>query len=161
MLANGQVFPTLSVPAVGGGAIQLPHDLAGAFGVVVIHRGHWCPFCNDQLASLQASSAGLAELGVKVAAFSVDDEATTAALAAKHGLAFKLGHSADAKAVAAATGAFVGQHAGRDILQPAGFLLAPDGTIMMESYASGPIGRLTGSDVARVVAHVKSLAKAA
>ena len=53
----------------------------------------------------------------------------------------------------------LGVAAGHDILQPTGFLLLPDGKIMMESYSSGPLGRFTGSDVARVVAHVKSMAK--
>ena len=40
-------------------------------------------------------------------ALSVDDEATTAELIAKHGLTFPVGHSADADAIADATGAFV------------------------------------------------------
>ena len=157
MLMNGQVFPALSVAAVGGATHQLPQALAGGFGVIVMYRGDWCPFCNEQLASLQAAQKQLAELGVGIVAFSVDDEAKTAALSAKLGLTFKMGHSADAKAVATATGAFVGEHAGHAILQPTAFLLGPDSKIMMASYASGPIGRFTGADVARVVAHVKSM----
>ncbi len=157
MLTNGQTFPALKVAAVGGGVIELPKDLAGGFGVVVIYRGDWCPFCNEQLASLQASTNQLEELGVKMVAFSVDNEAATAALAAKHGITFKLGHSADVKAVASSTGAFVGDHNGHAILQPATFLLGPDGKIMMECYASGPIGRVTGSDLVRVVTFIKSM----
>ena len=157
MLANGQVFPALNVAAVASGIIRLPDALSRGFGVVVVYRGDWCPFCNEQLASLQGASAQLAELGVKIVAFSVDDEATTAALAKKLGLTFTLGHSADPKAVAALTGAFVGDHAGHAILQPTAFLLSPDGKIMMESFASGPIGRFTGSDLARVVGHIKSM----
>ena len=73
-LKNGQVFPNIEIAAVGGGSIKLPSDLAGSFGVVLIYRGHWCPFCNEQLGSFQAESAKLKELGVKVVAFSVDDE---------------------------------------------------------------------------------------
>ncbi len=158
-LKNGQVFPNIEIAAVGGGSIQLPRDLAGSFGVVLIYRGHWCPFCNEQLGSFQAESAKLKELGVKVVAFSVDDESTTAALAAKHQLGFKLGHSASIDPIVAATGAFIGEHGGRPILQPAAFILAPDGKILMEVYASGPVGRLTGQDVARVVAFIKSMSK--
>jgi peroxiredoxin len=159
LLENNHVFPDLEIAAVGGGTIRLPRDLAGAFGVVAIYRGHWCPFCNDQLASLQAESAKFAELGVKVVAFSVDDEPTTAALAAKLHLGFPLGHSASVAPVVAATGAFVGEHGGRPILQPTAFLLAPDGKILMETYASGPVGRMTGQDIARVVAYIKSISK--
>ena len=29
----------------------------------------------------------------------------------------------------------------------------------METYASGPVGRMTGHDVARVVAYIKSISK--
>ena len=155
---NGQVFPNIEIAAVGGGSIKLPSDLAGSFGGLD-HRGHWCPFCNEQLVSFQAESAKLKELGVKVAAFSIDDEFTTAALAAKDHLGFKLGHSASIDPIVAATGAFVGEHDGHPILQPAAFVLAPDGKILMETYASGPVGRLTGQDLARVVAYIKSLAK--
>jgi peroxiredoxin len=157
-LKNGQVFPNLEIAAVGGGAIHLPRDLAGSFGVVLMYRGEWCPFCNEQLASIQAESAKLTDLGVKVVAFSVDDEGATAALAAKHHLTFRLGHSASAEYVAGVTGAFVGEH-GHPILQPTGFLLAPDGKIMMEVYASGPLGRMTGPDLTRVVAYIKSMSK--
>src|SRR6187399_3262034 len=45
-LHNGQHFPSLSLPAVGGGTVSLPDDLAGSFGVVLIYRGSWCPYCN-------------------------------------------------------------------------------------------------------------------
>jgi peroxiredoxin len=44
---------------------------------------------------------------VMVVALSVDDEATTRELIAKNGLRFPVGHSADAAAIAEATGAFV------------------------------------------------------
>jgi hypothetical protein len=40
-----------------------------------------------------------------IAALSVEDEPTTAELITRHGLAFPVGHSADARAVAELTGA--------------------------------------------------------
>src|SRR5436305_10884648 len=45
-LRNGQPFPPLEVPALVGGMISLPDDLAGSYGVVLIYRGSWCPYCN-------------------------------------------------------------------------------------------------------------------
>ena len=36
-LQNGQQFPSLPVPAVGGGAISLPDDLAGFIRYVKEH----------------------------------------------------------------------------------------------------------------------------
>jgi hypothetical protein len=44
-----------------------------------------------------------------LAALWVDDEETTGEFIAKHGLTFPLGHSADARAVAGLTGAFVNE----------------------------------------------------
>ena len=144
-LHNGQQFPPLSVPAVGGGTICLPDDLAGSYGVVLIYRGSWCPYCNAQLASFSRAGDTLAGLGVKVVALSVDDEATSAALVAKHKLAFPVGHSADATKVAAATGAYVNDDP--PYLQSTGFLLAPDGTVLTAVYSSAAIGRLVADDV--------------
>ena len=126
LLHNGDRFPRLSIRKVGGGTIELPNDLGGSFGVVLIYRGAWCPYCNAQLAAFARASAKLDEAGVKVVAFSVDDETTTAALAAKHNVRFPLGYGADADAIAAAVGAYVNPEP--HYLQTTGFVLAPDGT---------------------------------
>jgi len=145
-LRNGQPFPSLEVPAVGGGTISLPDDLAGSYGVVLIYRGSWCPYCNAQLAAFSRAVDTLTELGVKVVALSVDDEETSAALAAKHKLRFPVGHSADAGKVAAATGAYANDDP--HYLQSTGFVLAPDGTAQVAVYSSDGIGRLVADDVA-------------
>ena len=56
LLHNGDRFPRLSIRKVGGGTIELPGDLAGSFGVVLIYRGAWCPYCNAQLAAFARAS---------------------------------------------------------------------------------------------------------
>ncbi|MGH3813127.1 MAG: peroxiredoxin family protein [Pseudonocardiaceae bacterium] len=153
-LHNGDTFPTLTIDTVGGGAISLPGDLTGSFGVVLIYRGSWCPYCNAQLAAFSRDADTFAELGVKVVALSVDDEATTAALVRKHRLAFPIGHSADADKVAVATGAYVNDDP--RYLQSTGFVLAPDGTVITAVYSTGAIGRLIADDVVGLVRYVKS-----
>src|SRR6266849_5534171 len=107
LLHPGDPFPELTVALPGGRSLHLPGALAGHFGVVLLYRGSWCPYCNAQLSAFQRSHDGLAALGVSVVAVSVDEEATTQNLISKHGLQFPVGHSADAGAVAAITGAFV------------------------------------------------------
>jgi len=144
-LRNGQPFPSLQIAAVGGGTISLPDDLAGSYGVVLIYRGSWCPYCNAQLAAFSRAFDALSELGVKVVALSVDDEETSAALVAKHKLRFPVGHSADADKVAAATGAYVNDDP--RYLQSTDFVLAPDGTVQVAVYSSDAIGRLVADDV--------------
>ena len=151
-LRNGQPFPSLEVPAVGGGTISLPGDLADSYGVVLIYRGSWCPYCNAQLAAFSRALHGLTELGVKVVAVSVDDEEASAALIATHKLGFSVGHSADAGKVAAATGAYLNDEP--RYLQPAGFVLAPDGTVRVAVYSSDAIGRLVADDVAGYIRYL-------
>lgn len=155
-LQNGETFPTLDVPAVGGGTLQIPQSLKGSYGVVLIYRGAWCPYCQAQLAAFQRASGKLAETGIKVVALSVDDEPTTVGTIEKHKLSFPIGHSADADKVAAITGAYT--NAEPHYLQTTGFLLDPEGRVLNAVYSSGPIGRLVAEDVIGMVAYLKSKA---
>ena len=106
-LGNGDPFPTLHLPRAGGGSISLPEDLAGFYGVVLLYRGSWCPYCNAQLASFQRALDSLTQLDIRVVALSVDDEAAANTLVEKYRLTFPVGHSADPAAVADATGAYL------------------------------------------------------
>ena len=155
-LQNGQSFPALTVPAIGGGTIQIPGTLRGSYGVVLFNRGAWWPYCQAQLAGFQRASEKLAETGIKVVALSVDDEATTVGTIEKFKLSFPLGHSADADKVAAVTGAYTNETP--RYLQATGFLLAPDGKILNAVYSSGPLGGLVAEDVVGMVAYLKSKA---
>ncbi|WBB58491.1 peroxiredoxin family protein [Streptomyces sp. WMMC500] len=156
-LSNGQHFPELRIPAIGGsGTLSLPDDLAGHFGVVLLYRGSWCPYCNAQLAAFRRAADTLLWLNVRVAALSVDDEETTRALVEKHRLDFPVGYGADAGEVAEATGAYVNDAPGeRRYLQSTGFVLAPDGTVITAVYSSGAIGRLVPDDVAGLVRYLR------
>jgi peroxiredoxin len=153
LLHPGDHFPTFHVPLTGGGTLTLPDDLAGSFGVVLFYRGAWCPYCNAQLRAFQRDTEKLADVGVFVAALSVDDEATTKELVAKHGLTFPVGHSADPRAIAEATGAFVNDEP--TYLQSTGFVLDPDGQIVVSVYSSGAIGRLVPEDVVGLVRYLR------
>ena len=123
LLSPGDSFPAIPLTPPGGPALTLPDAFGGDFGVVLFFRGAWCPYCNAQLRAFQRASDSLADAGAKVAALSVDDEPATAGLIAKHGLTFPVGHSADARAIAGLTGAFVDP--GRGFLQSTGFVLGP------------------------------------
>lgn len=155
-LQNGQPFPSLSIPAVDGGIIHLPQALRGSYGVVLINRGAWCPYCQTQLAGFQRASEKLAQANIKVVSLSVDDEATTKGTIQKYKLSFPVGHSADADQVAAITGAYTNQSP--RFLQATGFLLDPDGHVLNAVYSSGPIGRLVAEDVIGMVNYLKSRA---
>lgn len=157
-LQNGQIFPHLEIAAVGGGVIALPHDLAGTFGVILIYRGQWCPFCNEQMAAFAEAAEALAKAGITVVAFSVDDETATKAFVARHQIPFTMGHSAPIETIAATTGAYRNEHPVRGhFLETTGFVLGPDGAVVNALYSSRAIGRLVPNDVIRLVAFMRSL----
>lgn len=159
-LQNGQIFPSLEIPAIGGGFLKLPGDLAGSYGVVLIYRGHWCPFCNEQMAAFASAFETLSQQGIKLVAFSIDDETATKEFIAKHSIPFAMGHSANIEAVIDATGAYESTFpTGGRFLETTGFVLSPDGTVVTAVYSSRAIGRLVPSDVVRLVAFMRSLAK--
>ena len=158
LLHPGEMFPHIAVTPTDRAALELPDALAGHFGVVLFYRGAWCPYCNAQLRAFHRAADSLAEVDARVVALSVDDEATTRELVAKHGLAFAVGHSADAQEVAEATGAFVNPDP--MFLQSTGFILDPTGQVVVSVYSSGAIGRLVPADVIGMIRYIRDHAQA-
>ena len=157
-LNPGDRFPDVELTLPGGETLQLPEALAGDYGVVLFNRGAWCPYCNAQLRAFQRAKDKLAEAGVRVVSVSVDDEPTTRATIDKHGLEYPVAYGADAHALAAATGAFVNEDP--LYLQATGFVLDPDGRIVVSVYSSGAIGRLVPEDVVGLVRYEREHAAA-
>ena len=158
LLRPGDAFPELTLTIPGGKTVTVPETFAGHFGVVLFYRGAWCPYCNAQLRAFQRASATLADAGVLVVALSVDDEAATAGLIAKHGLTFPVGYGVNARAVADLTGAFVNPDP--VYLQSTGFVLDAAGKVVVSVYSSGAIGRLVPEDAAGLVRYVRKHATA-
>lgn len=147
-------FPSLTLPKVGGGTLDLPGDLAGSHGVVLVYRGSWCPFCNAQLRAFARADEALVAEDIQVAALSVDDETTSTALVEKLRLPFAVAHSASVDEVAETLGSYVNEEP--RYLQSTGFVLTPDARVLTAVYSSGAIGRLMPDDVVGLVRHQKS-----
>jgi peroxiredoxin len=158
LLRPGDQFPAITVAKVGNGTLRLPDDLADHFGVILFYRGSWCPYCNAQLSAFQRALGELTDSGVMIAALSVDDEATSRDLVAKHGLRYPVGHSARASSVAAVTGAFVNDDP--EFLQSTGFVLDPVGRVVVSVYSSGAIGRLVPGEVLGLIRYLREHSKA-
>jgi peroxiredoxin len=154
LLHPGDAFPSLTLSLPGGETLELPAAFAGEYAVVLLFRGSWCPYCNAQLRAFERARE---RLGARVAAVSVDDEATTRALIDRHGLSFPVGHSADAASLRDTLGAFVtGEH-----LESTGFVLGPEGRVIVSVYSSAAIGRLVPDDVAGLIGYTRDHAQAA
>jgi peroxiredoxin len=153
LLNPGDPFPPLTITTTAGQTLTFPDAFAGDFAVVLFYRGSWCPYCNAQLRAFERASQTLADNGIRVAALSVDDRKTTAALVEKHRLTFPVGYGADARAVAGLTGAFANPDP--VYLQSTGFVLDPAGNVVVSVYSSGAIGRLVPDDVIGLVRYVR------
>ena len=153
LLNPGDPFPRLTISTAGGQAPVLPDVFAGDYSAVLFYRGSWCPYCNAQLRAFERAGQALEDNGIRVAALSVDDEETTAALVARHKLTFPVGYGADAEAIAKLTGAFVNPDP--VYLQSTGFVLGPAGKVIVSVYSSGAIGRLVPDDVVGLVRYVR------
>ena len=153
LLSPGDPFPQLAITTADGQSLAIPDAYAGDFAVVLFYRGSWCPYCNAQLRAFERARQALADNGIRVAALSVDDQETTAALVEKHKLTFPVGYGADATAVAAVTGAFVNPDP--VYLQSTGFVLDPAGKVIVSVYSSGAIGRLVPDDVIGLVRYLR------
>ena len=116
-LMNGQKFPALELPKVGGGLLKLPEALAGSFGVVLVYRGDWCPFCNIELRALQAIAPELHDLGATIVAVSPQrpDRDTTSSVTAE--LGFDVLSDVDQSVIAAYQLLYEIDDATRDLLE--------------------------------------------
>jgi peroxiredoxin len=153
LLNQGDRFPSIELSVAGAGVrtLELPGRLAGEYGIVLFYRGSWCPYCKEQLRAFQRAKDKLADIGARVLAVSVDDEATTRETMSRYRLEFPLAYDADAHALAEATGAFVNEDP--VYLQSTGFVLDPRGRVVVSVYSSGAIGRLVPEDVIGLLRH--------
>ena len=71
-LHTNDSFPSLGVHLISGERIQLPDYTGESYGVFLIYRGHWWPFCNQQLADFQSIFGDFESEGIKIVAGSVD-----------------------------------------------------------------------------------------
>jgi peroxiredoxin len=46
LLHPGDTFPELTLTVPGGQTVTVPEAFAGQFGVLLLYRGSWCPYCN-------------------------------------------------------------------------------------------------------------------
>ncbi|BDP43840.1 peroxiredoxin (plasmid) [Deinococcus aetherius] len=143
-LQPGAAFPALSAPLLGGGTLTLPQDALGAWSVVLLYRGDWCPYCRTQLTDFQRAAEKYAAAGVRVFALSADTEEEAQKTLTRHALTLPVAYGLNPGAVARSHGASTGEDGA--YLQATGFVLRPDGTVALSLYSSGAVGRLNAAD---------------
>ena len=84
-------------------------------------------------------------------ALSADNELAAKDTVDKLSLDFTVLYGLDPDAASQSIGCYTGVHEGLPHLQPAGFVLRPDGTVAHAVYSSGKVGRLTAADALTIV----------
>ena len=98
------------------------------------------------MADYQQHLAELEALGTEIVALSSDDEEHARGTVEKMGLEFTVLYGLDPDSTSRAIGCYTGVNEGRPHIQPAAFVLKPDGTIAHAVYSSGKVGRLSAND---------------
>jgi peroxiredoxin len=92
-------------------------------------------------------------LTAEVVALSVDGRQDAMKTVEELNLRFPVCYGLDARQTGEAIGGYINTEADPAYLQPASFILRPDGRIALAVYSSGSVGRLTGEDA---VAFIKT-----
>jgi peroxiredoxin len=103
------------------------------------------------LADFQGRRAEFDALGAEIVALSADTREDAWATVQRLGLEFRVLYGLDPEATSRTIGCYAGIHEGRPHVQPAGFILGPDGRIAHAVYSSGKLGRLTAEDALTIV----------
>lgn len=162
ILDSGDAFPKLTFRLTDGGQLETtPKGFKHPWNVVLFYRGHWCPFCVGQLKSFQSGLEKLNAEGVGVVAASVDPLEKAREIQKSTGATFPIAYDLRADETAEAIGAFYDAapvHMA-SYIQSTGFLLSPEGKVVVSVYSSGAIGRLGWQDVLGLVQYFKSHSK--
>ncbi len=107
------------------------------------------------MADFQAHLDELTAADIGVIALSVDPEDKARETVEQHGLQFPVAYGLQ-QSHGEAVGALWEDR--RGFVQPAQFILGPDGQILHAVYGEGPLGRITASDTLRWVRFMRSRA---
>lgn len=89
-LLIGEHIPATALPDASGKAFNLNQSVAAKPTILIFYRGGWCPFCNQQLGSLQSIEAYLKKIGYQIIAISTDSPENLSKTMGKQKLSYKL-----------------------------------------------------------------------
>ena len=161
ILDSGDLFPKLKFKLTDGSEIETPSGFRNPWNVVLFYRGHWCPFCVNQLRTFQSGAEKFATEGIGILAASVDSLEKAKEIQKNTGATFPIAYGLPAKDTAEVIGAFYDATPAHTApyIHSTGFVLAPDGKVVVSVYSSSAIGRLAWQDVLGLVQYIKNASK--
>eukprot|EP01032_Pedospumella_encystans_P019832 gene19832-22542_t len=159
-LMPGTEFPSINLETIDGETINLGSTIDGKRKLIVIYRGHFCPFCQASLKDLNENLKRLSDADIEVIAVSADGIAASQTLSETlGGLKFTIAtgltvpHMRELGLYISNPTAYIEQTF--SFAEPAFFLLNQDGTIRYVSVANNPIaGRVNVDALLMAVAYV-------
>ncbi len=103
------------------------------------------------MADFKQHQAEFDELDAQIVALSADREEEARGTVEQLGLEFQVLYGLDPEATSRAIGCYTGKHEGKPHIQPAAFIVGPDGRIVHATYSSGKVGRFTAGDALTIV----------
>lgn len=137
-LQNGDLFPDLELAVLDRAGTRVSELAAGSWTLVHLYRAEWCPTCQSYFDRVARARTEIDEAGLRLIAISTDPEEKARALRDRHDLWFPIAYAASV-ALADELGTYADRE--HNILQPAFFLLDPEGRIRHVSVQSGGAAR--------------------
>ena len=107
------------------------------------------------MADFEQHKRELDALDTQIVALSADSEQEAWQTVERLGLTYTVLYGLDPDATSRAIGCYTGTHDGRPHVQPAAFILGPDGRIVHAVYSSGKVGRLAADDALTIVKELR------
>lgn len=162
-LKPGEPVPPLLVDTVGGPCWRLCDQKPKNFVLVMFYRGLHCPFCMQQLKETEARYEAFLKRGVRVLAISADNRERAESAASEWGIDQLTICYGLNLAQAKAWGLYVSEGRGLSprgleeppfFVEPAMFLVRPNGTLFGGQVQTMPFARPHLDDVLRAVDYI-------
>jgi len=142
-LEAGAILPSVIVPQVGGGEIEL--GKGDGWNAVVVYRGKHCPICKTYLGDLNNKLDDFRAAGVNVVAVSGDPQEKAQSEAREQGWTFPVAYGLTVDQMRA-LGLYVSdprspEETDRPFPEPGLFVVNPEGRLQIVDVSNAPFSR--------------------
>ncbi len=142
-LQAGSMLPTISLPKVGGGELQIGGT--GGWKMLVVYRGKHCPICRSYLKTLGGLLEQFQQAGTEVMVVSADPKEKAEAEAGDEGWRFPVGYDLSQDQMRALC-LYISeprspQETDRPFPEPALFITNPEGKLQIIDVSNAPFAR--------------------
>jgi len=159
-MASGTQFPSIVLPVVGSG----PQDIgkaqkSGAWKMVIMYRGKFCPLCTMYLKQVQESYEDILAGGTEVIAVSIDPKEKAETYAKENNFSFPIAYDLSVEHmkslglyISDPLSASEGDH---PFSEPGLFVITPEGIVQVVEISNAPFARPDLSMIKQSLEYIK------